>query len=84
MLLPLADGGEGTSAVLSYVLDGQWRQIQVHDPLMQPITAKYFLTADGIAVIEIAEACGLHLLTKNERNPLIAEINCGRDDCRCN
>ena len=71
-LLPLADGGEGTSAVLSYVLDGQWRQIQVRDPLMRPITAKYFLTADGMAVIEIAEACGLHLLTKDERNPLIA------------
>ncbi|SUD90913.1 glycerate kinase [Psychrobacter phenylpyruvicus] len=71
-LLPLADGGEGTSAVLSYVLHGQWQQLQVHDPLMRPITAKYFLTVDGIAVIEIAEACGLHLLAKEERNPLLA------------
>lgn len=71
-LLPLADGGEGTSSVLSYVLDGYWQQIKVHDPLMRPITAKYFLTAEGIAVIEIAEACGLHLLAKEERNPLLA------------
>lgn len=71
-LLPLADGGEGTSSVLSYVLDGHWQQVQVHDPLMRPITAKYFLTAEGIAVIEIAEACGLHLLKSNECNPLIA------------
>lgn len=71
-LLPLADGGEGTSSVLSYVLDGHWQEVQVHDPLMRPITAKYFLTAEGIAVIEIAEACGLHLLKSDERNPLIA------------
>ena len=70
-LLPLADGGEGTSSVLSYVLDGHWQQVQVHDPLMRPITAKYFLTAEDIAVIEIAEACGLHLLKSDERNPLI-------------
>lgn len=71
-LLPLADGGEGTSSVLSYVLQGEWQQVQVHDPLMRPITAKYFLTTKGIAVIEIAEACGLHLLKSDERNPLIA------------
>jgi len=71
-LLPLADGGEGTSEVLSYVLDGQWREIDVHDPLMRAITAKYLLTADATAVIEIAEACGLHLLADHERNPLIA------------
>lgn len=71
-LLPLADGGEGTSSVLSYVLDGHWQQVQVHDPLMRPITAKYFLTTEGIAVIEIAEACGLQLLKSDERNPLIA------------
>lgn len=70
-LLPLADGGEGTSSVLSYVLDGHWQQVKVHDPLMHPITAKYFLTAEGTAVIEIAEACGLHLLKSGERNPLI-------------
>ncbi|WP_296206536.1 glycerate kinase [Psychrobacter sp. UBA3962] len=71
-LLPLADGGEGTSSVLSYVLDGHWQHVQVHDPLMRPITAKYFLTAEAVAVIEIAEACGLHLLKSDERNPLIA------------
>ena len=70
-LLPLADGGEGTSSVLSYVLDGDWQQIKVHDPLMRPVIAKYFLTHDGLAIIEVAEACGLHLLAPTERNPLI-------------
>ena len=71
-LLPMADGGEGTSAVLSYVLGGRWKEVVVHDPLMRPITAKYLLLPDATAVIEIAQACGLHLLTVAERNPVIA------------
>ncbi len=71
-LLPMADGGEGTSAVLSYVLGGRWKEVRVHDPLMRPITAKYLLLPDSTAVIEIAQACGLHLLTVAERNPVIA------------
>jgi glycerate kinase len=70
-LLPMADGGEGTSAVLSYVLDGRWKEVTVHDPLMRLITAKYLLLPDATAVIEIAQACGLHLLTLEERNPSI-------------
>ena len=70
-LLPMADGGEGTSEVLSYALGGHWQQVAIHDPLMQPITAKYLLLENDTAVIEIAAACGLHLLKPNERNPLI-------------
>ncbi|SLJ85007.1 glycerate kinase [Psychrobacter sp. DAB_AL43B] len=71
-LLPMADGGEGTSAVLSYVLGGRWKEVRVHDPLMRPTSAKYLLLPDETAVIEIAQACGLHLLTVAERNPVIA------------
>ena len=70
-LLPMADGGEGTSAVLSHVLGGRWKEVNVRDPLMRPITAKYLLLPDATAVIEIAQACGLHLLTVAERNPSI-------------
>ncbi|WP_201618179.1 glycerate kinase [Psychrobacter urativorans] len=71
-LLPMADGGEGTSTVLSYVLGGQWKEVIVHDPLMRSLTTKYLLLPDATAVIEIAQACGLHLLNLEERNPLIA------------
>ena len=70
-LLPMADGGEGTSAVLFYVLGGRWKEVRVYDPLMRPINAKYLLLENETAVIEIAQACGLHLLTTEERNPLI-------------
>ncbi len=71
-LLPMADGGEGTSAVLSYVLGGRWKEVRVHDPLMRPIIAKYLLLPNATAVIEVAQACGLHLLTADERNPIVA------------
>ncbi|MBP2280661.1 glycerate kinase [Psychrobacter sp. PL19] len=71
-LIPMADGGEGTSAVLSYVLGGRWKAVIVHDPLMRLISAKYLLLPDATAVIEVAAACGLHLLTVAERNPSIA------------
>ncbi|GAA0315899.1 glycerate kinase [Psychrobacter aestuarii] len=69
-LLPMADGGEGTAAVLSYALGGSWQHLTVHDALMRPIAAKYLLLPDGTAVIETAEACGLQQLAVNERNPL--------------
>ncbi|MGM8885595.1 glycerate kinase [Psychrobacter sp. 1U2] len=70
-LLPMADGGEGTAAALSCALEGRWITANVHDPLMRPITAKYLLLADNTAVIEIAQACGLALLTSTEQNPLM-------------
>ncbi len=70
-LLPMADGGEGTSTVLSYALGGHWIEVQVHDPLLRPITAKYLLLPDATAVIEMAQACGLHLLATEEKNPLL-------------
>lgn len=69
--LPMADGGDGTSAVLAYALGGRQKQVLVHDPLMRPITASYLLLPDGSAVIEVAEACGLHLLAPSERNPML-------------
>jgi len=70
-LLPMADGGEGTAAALSYALEGRWITTKVRDPLMRAVYANYLLLMDNTAVIEIAEACGLALLTSAEQNPLI-------------
>lgn len=69
-LLPMADGGEGTSEVLSFALGGDWVEVLVHDPLLRPIRARYLLLANKTAVIETANACGLTLLAPNERNPM--------------
>jgi len=45
--------------------------VVVRDPLMRPIVAKYLLHNEE-AVIEIAQASGLTLLAKEERNPMVA------------
>ena len=67
---PVADGGEGTMAVLLGALGGELRAAQVHDPLRRPIEASFALLADGeTAVVEVAQASGLPLLAPDERDP---------------
>ncbi|MBQ8593780.1 MAG: glycerate kinase [Bacteroidaceae bacterium] len=67
----LADGGEGTAAALVNTLHGKWIETEVADPLMRPIRARYGVIDDGgTAVIEMAAASGLTLLSPEERNPL--------------
>lgn len=68
--LPLADGGEGTAAALVAACGGEWVSVRVEDPLGRPVCARYGLLPDGSAVMEMAEASGLHLLAPEERNPL--------------
>lgn len=68
-LLPMADGGEGTAAVMISILGGRWVRLPVLDPLARPITARYALLKDGGAVVEMAMASGLTRLSEHERNP---------------
>ena len=67
---PLADGGEGTTQALVSGLKGTYRTVTVSDPLGRPISAQYGILPDKTAVIEMAAASGLPLLTESERNPL--------------
>ncbi len=68
----IADGGEGTAESLVNQLGGSWIQTQVCDPLGRPITAKYGLIDNGrTALIELAAASGLPLLSPKERNLLL-------------
>lgn len=69
--LPMADGGEGTAQTLLDACGGTWRSCKVQGPLSTPVTARYALLADGRAVIETAEAAGLHLVPPAKRNPCI-------------
>ena len=67
----LADGGEGTAEAMVSTLHGEWVDVEVLDPLMRPIHARYGVVDDGrTAVIEMASASGLTLLAEDERNPL--------------
>lgn len=69
---PIADGGEGTSALLARTLDTDDVYCKVHDPLMRPIFAHYALAKDQTtAIMDMASAAGLPLLSNEERNPMI-------------
>lgn len=68
--LAVADGGEGTVDALVETLGGHLECAEVSDPLGRPVKAVYGVAGD-LAIIESAAACGLTLLTKEERNPLI-------------
>lgn len=71
--MPLADGGEGTVDAVVTNLAGEVVSVEVHDPLMRQITSKYgYVASQRLAIIEMASASGLMLLTKEERDPMVA------------
>ena len=69
--LPISDGGEGmTEAFKAMDLGYKDVTIDVHGPLMEPLTASYLISEDGKrAVMEMAAACGLPLVPFDKRNP---------------
>lgn len=70
-IVPMADGGEGTSEALLSSLNGVWETCSVHDPLGREIKAHYgAVSKENLAVMEMAQASGLVLLDENERNPM--------------
>ena len=69
-VVPMADGGEGTVDAVVQATGGQFVDVLVHDPLGRPVTARYGVSGDGVAVVEMAAASGLPLLSEEERNPL--------------
>lgn len=70
-VVPMADGGEGTAAALVDACGGELRRASVSDPLGRPVEAAYALLPGGRAVVEMAAASGLPLLSPGERNPLL-------------
>ena len=69
--VPVSDGGEGFLEAFHAAIGGELVEVTVRDPLMRPVSAKYLLQGQ-LAVIEIAQASGLTLLKKEERNPMVA------------
>jgi glycerate kinase len=66
---PLADGGDGTLAVVRYYLEADTIQVSVNDPLFRKIEVGYLLSQDKkTAFIEMSEASGYKLLHENELN----------------
>lgn len=69
---PLADGGEGTVDALVAGLGGELRRVTVTGPSGRPTEAQYGLLPGGRAVLEMAAAAGLTLVSGAELNPLHA------------
>jgi glycerate kinase len=72
-IIAMADGGEGTVEALLHANEGREIEIQVHNPLMQPVTAKYAVfhqNGKDIVFIECAQSSGLPLVPKELRNPM--------------
>jgi glycerate 2-kinase len=70
--LPVADGGEGTAAVLAAALGGEWHDATVSGPLGSPVDARWLLLPGRTAVVESSQAIGLALVAEEERDPLRA------------
>ena len=70
----VADGGEGTVEAVVEALHGQIISVQVSDPLGRPIQARYGI-AGQTAIMEMAAASGLPLLSPNERNPWLTSTH---------
>lgn len=69
MKRPLADGGEGTAALLKEYFGARTYVIKVEGPLGKSITASYGIY-EQTAIFDVASVIGLPLLAGNQRNPL--------------
>ena len=68
--IPLADGGEGTLAIIEQYVSCQRKSSLVCNAIAQPINAYFLLSQHNIAYIEVAQSVGLAQLPEELRNPL--------------
>ena len=68
--VPIADGGEGTVDAVIAVTKGEKRVIEVHGPLMENVESSYGIFHGDCAIIEMAAASGLPMVSPEKRNPL--------------
>ncbi len=68
--IPMADGGEGTVEAVLDALNGEKVEITVKNPLGNPHKATYGIFNQTNAIMEMAEASGITLVSDSERNIL--------------
>jgi len=72
LVIPVADGGEGTVQALVDATDGKFVTVDVTNPIGERVKASFGILGDGeTAVIEMAAASGLTLIPPERRNPWI-------------
>ena len=73
VVIPMADGGEGTTDAVVRATGGEKRALLVRGPLGEPAEACFGLLPGGrTAVMEMASASGLELLRSSRLDPLCA------------
>lgn len=72
VVLPIADGGEGTVEALVGATGGRTETRMVKGPRGEPVAARWGVLGDGVtAVVETAAASGLTLLPPDRRDPRV-------------
>lgn len=73
-LCPVADGGDGTVSAMLAATGGRCCSSRVLGPLLEPVEAKWGMLGEfggfGGAVIEMAAASGMALVTPSRRDPM--------------
>ncbi len=73
VVIPVADGGEGTTDAVIRATGGELRSVEVTGPLGDPVTAGYGLLPGGrTAVMEMASASGIELVPAGRLDPMKA------------
>ena len=73
VMVPVADGGDGTLETLIEGSNGRIHEIEVTGPLGERRVAEWGAMGDGAtAVLEMARTSGLALVPEERRNPLVA------------
>jgi len=69
--VPVADGGDGFTEVMTEALCGELIQVVVQGPRREPCEALFgYIRETGVGIIEMAKASGLALLPDDQRNPM--------------
>jgi len=71
IIKPMADGGEGTARAMIEAANGHWVRLEVTGPLPEMhVQAGFAWFDDRTALVEMASASGLELLTSEQLDPL--------------
>ena len=73
VIMPVADGGEGTIEAIASCVPAEIHKVTVCGPMGEQTDAVFATIEDGkTAIIEMAQASGLPMVPVNERNPLVS------------
>ena len=70
--IPMADGGEGTTAAVLAAAGGASKTVVVKGPFGADVTAPYGILRDGSAIMEMSAASGITLVDADELSPMRA------------